>query len=304
VQLPSSQVQIYARGRVDATAVVRVGLNHRTLLSRLVSACYRQGHMDRLLARLERRLGGLAIPHLTAIIVAGMGAAFVGSRTRPELIGRLALDIDEVKHGQVWRLVTYLFIPRTDSWWWIIFSLGFLWWVGTTLERHWGAFRFNVFYLLGCVGTTVAAVLTGHAETNVWINYSLMLAFGTLFPDEEFYLYVIPVKAKWLALFDGAFLAYTMVMGDWSERAAILAALSGYFIFCGPALYALLKDRNIAVRQRARRASVASAPPAVAAGRVCAICGVSEEGGADIRVCSCAKCGGPRTLCLNHARAH
>jgi hypothetical protein len=37
---------------------------------------------------------------------------------------------------------------------------------------------------------------------------------------------------------------------------------------------------------------------------VCAICGVSEDAGADIRVCSCAKCGGPRNLCLNHARSH
>jgi membrane associated rhomboid family serine protease len=260
--------------------------------------------MDRLLARLERRFGGLAVPHLTAIIVAGMGAAFVGSRTRPEIIGRLALDMDAVKHGEVWRLVTYLFIPRTDSWWWILFELGFLWWVGTTLERHWGAFRFNVFYLLGCLGTTVAALVTAHPQTNIWLNYSLMLAFGTLFPEEEFYLYVIPVKAKWLAVFDGGYLLYTMVMGDWSERAAILAALSGYFVFCGPALLALLKDRNVAVRQRARRAAVASTPAAVATGRVCAICGVSEDAGADIRVCSCAKCGGPRNLCLNHARSH
>ncbi len=39
--------------------------------------------------------------------------------------------------------------------------------------------------------------------------------------------------------------------------------------------------------------------------RVCAICGKREADGADIRVCSCEKCGGkPRTLCLEHARNH
>jgi len=31
---------------------------------------------------------------------------------------------------------------------------------------------------------------------------------------------------------------------------------------------------------------------------------VKEDDGADIRVCSCAKCGTPRTLCLTHARNH
>jgi hypothetical protein len=39
--------------------------------------------------------------------------------------------------------------------------------------------------------------------------------------------------------------------------------------------------------------------------RVCAICGVGEGDGADIRVCSCEKCGGQqRALCLKHARNH
>jgi membrane associated rhomboid family serine protease len=258
--------------------------------------------MERLLARLERRFGGYAIPHLTAIIVAGMGAVFVGARTRPALIGSLTLDLDEVKRGEVWRLVTYLFLPTTTDWWWILFALGFVWSVGSTLERHWGSFRFNLFYLLGCAGTTVAALLTQRAETNEWLNYSLLLAYGTLFPDEEFLLIVIPVKAKWLALLTGGYLAYGVVTGSNAVRAAILAALAGYFIFCGRALVALLKDRNLAVRQAARRAR--AEPDAPPAARVCAICGVSANDGADIRVCSCAKCGGPRDLCLAHARNH
>jgi len=260
--------------------------------------------MQSLFARLERRFGGFAIPNLTAIIVAGMGAVFVGARLRPELLERLTLDLSAVGHGEVWRLVTYLFIPRTTSLIWIIFSLGYLWTIGSTLERHWGSFRFNIFYLLGCAGTTAAAFLTGRAETNVWINYSLLLSFGTLFPEEEFLLIVIPIKVKWLALFDAAYLAYAMVTGDGPERAAIVAALSGYFIFCGPTLYAMWRDRNLKVRQSARRAAIVSAADAALEARVCAICGVSAEGGADIRVCSCAKCGGPRNLCVVHARNH
>jgi len=260
--------------------------------------------MERLIARLERRFGGYAIPHLTAVVVAGMAAVFMMGLARPAILPALALDLDAVAHGQVWRLVTYLFLPRTMEPMWIFFSLAFVWYVGSTLENHWGSFRFNLFYLLGCGGTTLAAWLTGHAETNAWLNYSLMLAFGTLFPDEEFFLFVIAIKAKWYAILDALFLGYSFATGDMATRGAILAALSGYFVFCGPALVALYRDRNLKVRQAARRAAVGPAEPAVSGARVCAICGASEDDGADIRVCSCPKCGGPRNLCLKHARDH
>jgi membrane associated rhomboid family serine protease len=261
--------------------------------------------MERLLARLERRLGGYAVPNLTAVVVAGMAAVFLAGMMRESILDRLTLDFDAVKHGEVWRLVTYLFIPRSMSPLWILFSLSFVWYIGSTLESHWGSFRFNLFYLFGCAGTTLAAWLTGEPQTNLWINCSLMLAFGTLFPDEVFNLFLIlPVKAKWYAVFDALFLAYSVLTGDAGAQAGILAATSGYFIFCGPALVALLRGRRLAVRQAARRASAAPIEPAVSGKRVCAMCGAREEDGVDIRVCSCAKCGGPRNLCLTHARSH
>ena len=150
----------------------------------------------------------------------------------------------------------------------------------------------------------MSAWITGNAETNIWLNYSLMLAFGTLFPDEEFFLFVISIKAKWYAIFDALYLGYCLAVGDGATRGAIVAALSGYFLFCSPALLALLRGRRLAVRQAARRAAAPPVESAVTGHRICVICGASEADGADIRVCSCAKCGGPRHLCLHHARNH
>jgi len=259
--------------------------------------------MQRLLARLERRLGKYAIGNLTAIIVAGMAAVFLLSMVRPDLLGMLTLDIDQVERGQVWRLFTYLFLPRTLSVLWIIFSLGFVYYVGTNLENHWGSFQFNVFYGAGMVGTTIAAALTHGEQTNYWLNLSMMLAFGTLFPDEEIYFFFIGIPAKWLAIIDAAYMGYALLVGDWAQRAGILAAMSGYFLFFTGTLLDILRSRNLRVRQAARRASLGP-PPQAAAPRVCAICGASQDDGADIRVCTCAKCGGPRSLCLEHARNH
>ncbi len=267
--------------------------------------------MDRLLARLERRIGRFAIPNLAFVIVAGMAVVFVLGMIRPRFEGLLTLDLAQVRHGQVWRLITYLFLPPPGDMCGLprpivmLFVLYFIWLIGTNLENEWGAFKFNAFYLIGMVGTTIAALVTGGAVGNTFINESLFLAFATLFPDFVVYMFlIIPVKVKWLGILAGVLLVWQFISGDWVARAAIFAATGNYVLFFTGFWRDYWKSRNLRVRQSARRAQ--SAPPARATGgRRCAICDVSEDDGADIRVCSCEKCGGkPRNLCLEHARNH
>lgn len=50
---------------------------------------------------------------------------------------------------QVWRLISYQFLHDTDTIWHIVFNMVVLFFLGTTLERHWGGKRFLKFYL-GC----------------------------------------------------------------------------------------------------------------------------------------------------------
>lgn len=259
--------------------------------------------MDRLLARLERRLGRFAIPNLPLLIVGGMAAAFVLSMFRPSFLQALMLDWTLVTQGQVWRLFTYLFIPRTTSLLWVIFSLYFAWMVGTNLESAWGTFKFNVFYFLGALGTTLAAVLIGTAG-NEWLHLSLWLAFATVFPDFQVYIFfIVPVRVKWLGLLAAGYLVYAAVMGGWADRAAITVAMSNYVLFFAGHWWDYFKHRNVRVRQAARRAEMGPEVAQVEE-RVCALCGAKQSDGADIRVCSCERCGGPRSLCLQHARNH
>jgi hypothetical protein len=263
--------------------------------------------MDRLLARLERRIGRFAIPHLITWVVGGMAVVWALSLARPEVLSRLVLDMDEVRAGQVWRLVTFLFIPLEMSPWWVLIVLYFAWWVGSGLEEHWGAFKFNVYYFIGAIGTIVAAVIVGPVG-NTWLDWSLFLAFATIFPDVEILLlFVLPIRVKWLGMLTGAWILYSFAIGDWATRAAIIAALGNYVLFFSAHWFAFARGRKIMAEQAVRRRqfeSTASDAP-VFGQRVCAICGAKEADGADIRVCSCEKCGGvPRTLCLAHARNH
>lgn len=260
--------------------------------------------MDRLLARLERTfLRRLAIERLTYVIVCGMGIAFILSLFKPELRSWLTIEPSLVL-TQPWRLVTFLFLPTSMSLFWILFSLSYTYMIGTNLENEWGAFKFNVYYLLGALGTVAAALITGQPQNNEHLHLSLLFAFATLYPDFMVGFFVIQFRVKWIALVSALFVVFQLVVGDMGTRAAIAVSLVNYFLFFGARLRDLIRDRRLAVRQAARRAQhspVAGKPE----GRVCAICGAKQDDGADIRVCSCEKCGGsPRDLCLEHARNH
>lgn len=262
--------------------------------------------MDRLLARLERKLGRFAIERLTTFIVGGMAIVFVLAYAKPEIIDLLTLDPSRALK-EPWRFVTYFFIPTSMSLIWILFSLYMTWLVGTSLESEWGAFKFNVFYLLGALGTTAAAWLTGLPQGNFWLNTSLFFAFATVFPNFELVLFfIVPIRVKWLALIMLGYGAFMFFDSNIGVKAAVAVAFCNYLLFFSGHLLALARGRQLQMRQATRRASFRSLPDheAKASSRACAICGARQADGADIRVCSCEKCGGPRELCLEHARSH
>jgi membrane associated rhomboid family serine protease len=264
--------------------------------------------MDRLLARLERTfIGRLAIERLTMFIVGGMAITYVLCLARPSFQAQLYL-IPQLVPVQPWRLVTFLFLPPERSMIWVFLALYFTWLVGTNLEQEWGALKFNAYYLLGAVGTAAAAWITNSPYvTNEYLNLSLFFAFATIFPDYEIRLFfVLPVKVKWLGLLSAAYTGYEFLRGGTGTRVAIVIVFANYLLFFAGHLVALAKGRRMLVRQAARRAEQRPrATEREADVRACAICGAKQEDGADIRVCSCEKCGGvARQLCLEHARNH
>ncbi len=67
------------------------------------------------LDRLERRFGFLAVPGLIRIVIGFTALVWALMWLNPNL--RFALDLDpaRIRHGELWRLVTYIFIPQTPS---------------------------------------------------------------------------------------------------------------------------------------------------------------------------------------------
>ena len=71
----------------------------------------------------------------------------------------LTFDANAVLHGQVWRIITFIFIPQSSGLWLLLF-LYFYYFIGSTLEREWGPGRFTIYYLMGMLLTVIYGFVT------------------------------------------------------------------------------------------------------------------------------------------------
>ncbi|MDR2658281.1 MAG: rhomboid family intramembrane serine protease [Oscillospiraceae bacterium] len=176
---------------------------------------------------------GWYITNLMYYIVGGMATVFLLDFIGMGASELLYFNRAAIARGQVWRLVTFIFLPPSTSLLWVIFSLYFYWMIGNTLETQWGSFKFNLYYLLGIIGAVLGGLITGYGD-NTYINLSLFLAFAALFPDFQMYLFFfLPIKMKWLALLDVLLYAYNFIMGGWDTKAAIVLSLLNVALFFG-----------------------------------------------------------------------
>jgi len=187
------------------------------------------------IAWLEARFATWSVPDLAVFIVGMNAAVYVLSMLKPEFPLMLALDPGLILQGQVWRVVTFLFIPPAMGPLWMLFWLYMLFLVARALEGEWGEFRFNLYYAVGATATVGAALLLGRGITNVVLNTSLFLAFAALYPEFELLLFFfLPVKVKWLAWLSWAGIAAGFALGSWDQRAALVSGLLNYGLFFGP----------------------------------------------------------------------
>jgi hypothetical protein len=224
---------------------------------------------------LERRLGFIAITGLARILVGFTALVFGLAWLVPGFISMLNLDPGRILHGEVWRLVTYIFIPSTLSPLWVLFALWFLWWIGEGLERAFGPFRLTLYFFIGMLGTTAAAFFVGSEFSNRMLMASLFFAFAHFYPDEIIYvLFILPVKIKWLAWVFGALLLVGLFVNSNAYRVALVAAFVNYLIFFGPEMIYAARHRS-EVSSRRRRYAQSSRSETEPLHK-CAVCGATE----------------------------
>ena len=191
-----------------------------------------------MIERLERSFSRYAIPGLIRYVVALNALVFILVTLEPNYAGVLELNRAGILRGEVWRLVSWIFLPTTLDYFWIIFYLMFTWWLGDLLEGTWGTFRLNAYYFLGMVLCIGSALIFGASGGNLFLNLSLFLAVATLAPNLEILLFLIlPVKIKWVALFSLIFPVFVLLFDALPANMAVVMCLGNSLIFFAPAYF-------------------------------------------------------------------
>jgi len=293
--------------------------------------------MEKFLNRMERKFGKYAIHNLMFYII---GVYVVGA-----ILGMfdggafyyqyLSLDFSAILRGQVWRIITFILTPDTlgsvkgFNVFFFLITLYFYWIIGRNLENVWGAFRFNMYYLSGILLNIVAALimyLITKDPTAGWyfgmnfINQSLLLAFCAMFPDNMvLFMFVIPLKMKYLGIFYGAMLALNiiqaLVAGSWYYAVAIIVALANFFLFFFSSRKSVRPfSSKINSWKRRQFHSYTGGATGGSTGNVdanthfarhrCAICGRTEISDPDLEFRFCSKCEGNYEYCSDHLYTH
>ena len=201
-----------------------------------------------ILDKLERKLGRYAIPGLMRFVIIGTAVAYVLYLINPEYLSYLYLDPQLVLKGQVWRLITFIFIPtNVGNPLFLLISLYFYYFIGKALEDRWGAFRFNVFYFTGIICAILSSFLLGIYGIPDYLNETLFLAFATLFPEVTVLIFfILPVKVKWLGWLSAVMLLVQFITAaGWRYRVYILLSLVNYFLFFGPELFQMIRRPSL-----------------------------------------------------------
>ncbi len=276
------------------------------------------------LNKLERKFSKYAVSNLTMYLIFGYVIGYVLSRMAPGMLNYLTLDPYRVLHGQIWRLVTWVLIPPSaQSILFYVIMMMFYYQLGTSLERTWGVFRYNVYIFGGILYTVIGAFVTWMIMTAVYGNagltgaivgvqvstyyicMSIFLAFAACYPNMQILLYfIIPIKMKWMAYVYAVLMLLDLVQGSWPQRIVMMMSLLNFVIF-------FLSTRDLyrfspkeVHRRQAYRQAVNRPQSAGITKHKCAVCGRTEKDDPSLEFRFCSKCAGNYEYCQEHLFTH
>jgi hypothetical protein len=240
---------------------------------------------------IRRKLAHCAIPGLVRYVVLFNALVFILHFLAPGFTTVLQLDPSRVLQGQIWRLVTWIFIPETLSPFWIFFALLFLLYVGDGLEAAIGSYKMTLFYLCGVLSCTIvsfgfglAASTMQLAPANTFLNLSLLLAYATVYPDfQVLVFFVIPLRISWLAIISALLMILSALGAPIVVGATLGAAFLNYLLFFHRELRANLGFSGIAIGKRASSVLLRKVQEeSVASLHRCETCGCTEKSNPDL----------------------
>jgi len=257
-------------------------------------------HGMSLLNQLERKLGRWAIPNLTTFIIAGQVLLYFMITMRPDQgmnpLSNIVLLPSAVMGGEVWRLITFVFVPPPSRSLFVIFYWLLMYLFGTSLEQHWGAARYNLFLLIGYLASVVGVFVAWGFGSNFVADNSFLY----LNPHYVIHLFfILPIQIKWLALLAWIGYGYQFFIGSGTARMLVLASLLNYLLFFGRDHW---RDFKGGQRRRSYQSRTKAAAKQIL--HQCLVCEINSENSPRMLFRYCSKCDGQCCYCPEHIQDH
>lgn len=287
--------------------------------------------------KLEKKWGRHAIPNLSRYFVFATAAGYLLRMVVPGLMYYFMFSAEDILHGQVWRLVTWIFMPtHTPDIFGIISLLLVVLW-GNYLEMMIGTFRMNVYLWMGVIISDTGGLLiyiishltlgTGipvYLDTYYLLS-TLVLAMAICMPESELRIwFVLPLKMKWFLVFELVYMGCLVIQACESQISSMDGGAVGIvvgiifgLIYSAPMLLALLNmflffhfssihiTRKHKKRQKEFRAQFREPRPGSGIPRhKCAVCGRTDLTNPELMFRYCSKCKGNMEYCEEHIYEH
>lgn len=212
---------------------------------------------------LENRLRWLAFPSLLRGLAIIHFAMILLLMVRPDIGSAMVFDWSKILAGEVWRIISFLFLAVDVDTSFSAFSLLFAFFAlmiaflfNDSLENTWGVWRTSAYFYLVIIGQVVANLILGASnlppipEGGMYLYLAAFFAFATLFPKHTFLLMlIIPVQVWILAALSGFFI---IIRSFGSPSFAIFALLTflPYLWWAVPMALKNGKNRSTVAKRR------------------------------------------------------
>lgn len=280
------------------------------------------------MSKFERKYGKYAIRNLSLMLILCYACGYFIQLVNADFLQYLTLDPYKILHGQIWRVVTWIISPPSGgNLFFVLITLYFYYSLGTTLERTWGDYRYNVYILSGMLFTVLGSFLfMGYSYlfmgdvmqfygteyyfqiianyfSTYYVNMSIFLAFAATFPEVQVLLmFIIPVKVKVLGIIYAVMLVYEFITYPVYLKFVIAASLMNFIVFFITSrghvhLSPKQAKRRMEFRHETKKTTGVTK-------HKCAICGRTEQDSPDLEFRFCSKCNGNYEYCQNHLFTH
>ena len=239
--------------------------------------------------------------------------------TTGKLLYYLYFNPQLILRGQIWRLITYIFIPGSTRIIWLFLTLYFYYYMGRLMENEWGTTKFTLFYICGVLLTSIfgmAAYLLFPGRvaflTGTYINFSMFFGFALMYSEMTvMFMFIIPMKMKWAALLNAGYFVYAIIANPFPTDLVPVIAILNFALFSWDSIstgskrfrsshYRTASTINFKKAAKKARAETRNKPYR----HRCEVCGRTDADFPNLQFRYCSRCQGYHCFCEDHINNH